>query len=128
MHRPKSLVLIGPSKVGKTVWARSLGLHSYFGMLFNVVDYNDKCDYAVFDDIDARYFPNYKGWLGAQPEFTFTGRYARNRTIRWSRPVIWCTNEDPRYIYNDKREPAPIWDRDWLEENCTFVTLHARLY
>lgn len=128
MLRPKSLVLVGPSKVGKTIWARSHGTHSYFGCLFNVVDYNDKCDYAVFDDIDAHYFPNYKGWLGAQSEFTFTGRYARNRTIRWSRPCIWCSNEDPRYLTTGGRDPQPLWDRDWLNENCIFVQVDSKLY
>lgn len=106
--------------MGKTVWARSLGLHSYFNTLFNVADYNDKCDYAVFDDIDPKFFPNYKGWFGGQQEFTFSGKYAKHRTIRWGRPIIWCCNQHPRHTVG--------WDQEWLDGNSVTVYVHDKLF
>lgn len=48
--RPKSLFIYGPSRTGKTVWATSLGCHSYFGFDFNVDSIVADQRYAVFDD------------------------------------------------------------------------------
>lgn len=118
--RPKALVIVGATQLGKTVWARSHGRHSYFNGLFNIADYDDECKYAIFDDIDCEYFPHYKGWFGGQQQFTISGKYARHRTISWGRPIIWLSNNDPRY--------SSKWDRDWLEGNCVFIHLFDKLY
>lgn len=106
--------------MGKTVWARSLGTHSYFNGLFNVRDYDDKCEYAVFDDIDPKFFPNYKGWFGGQQQFTFSGKYARHRTINWGRPIIWCCNEHPRNTLG--------WDQEWLDGNSVTIYINEALW
>src|SRR5882762_6650815 len=63
--RPKTLVVWGPSRTGKTEWARSLSSnHCYFGSLFNVSDVDEDCDYCVMDDMDLDYLHNYKCWFG----------------------------------------------------------------
>lgn len=106
--------------MGKTAWARSLGSHSYFNTLFNLADFTPSADYAVFDDINPEFFPNYKGWLGGQHTFSVSGKYMRNRTIRWGKPAIWVSNVDPR--------GTGKWDNNWLEINCIFVDIFTNLF
>jgi len=57
-ERPKSLILVGPSRIGKTTWARSLGSHMYMGGGFNLDDWKSDVEYLVCDDITWQYFPN----------------------------------------------------------------------
>lgn len=119
--RPKSLVLIGESRLGKTAWARSVGPHWYFNGLFNMDVTRGDADYAVLDDINMEFFlSQYKGWLGAQEEFTMTDKYRHKAKLMWGRPCIWCSNEDPR--------SAKGVDRDWLDANCIFVHVYDKLF
>lgn len=120
--RPRSLCVIGPSRLGKTEWARSLGPHWYFNTLFTPDNMTGLAEYAVMDDIDCKFFPNYKGWFGAQKEFSVTGRYRATKTIGWGNPIIWCCNEDPRW------DAKSGWDNDWLEANCDFVVIDKPLF
>lgn len=115
-RRGKSLVLVGPSRLGKTVWARSISPnHIHWQQMFNLDDFDEDADYAIFDDIQGglEYFPGYKGWLGHQLHFTATDKYRGKRQINWGKPAIWCSNSDPRA---DKGA-----DADWLDANCDFV-------
>ena len=121
IFRPKGLVLYGATRLGKTVWARSLGSHSYFGGLFNLDLFNaNDADYAIFDDISGGFgfFPSYKQWLGGQYEFTISDKYKHKMNIRWGKPAIWLCNQDPRY---DAYKPGGRPDFEWMEENCVFV-------
>lgn len=46
--RPKSLILWGPTLIGKTLWARSLGTHAYFPGLFMLEGFNaTESQYAI---------------------------------------------------------------------------------
>lgn len=120
--RPRSLVLVGESKTGKTAWARSLGKHCFFSSLFNLSLFDEDAQYAVFDDVDFDFFPGYKGWLGGQQEFTATDKYERKRRVVWGKPCIVCVNtqNDPRRMKNA--------DREWLRKNCVFVDIERKLY
>lgn len=118
--RPRSLILWGESKLGKTIWARSLGKHIYCCMQFNVDDVRaglQEAQYAIFDDIQGnfQFFPSYKGWLGAQHQFTVTDKYKGKTTITWGRPSIWLTNDDP--------EEVGHVDLNWLRKNCVIVKI-----
>ena len=53
LTRKKSLVLWGPTRMGKTLLARCFGKHSYFGGLFNLDQYDKTAEYAVFDDLQG---------------------------------------------------------------------------
>lgn len=108
--------------MGKTIWARSLGSHAYFGGLFSLDEPTDGVDYAVFDDINGgiEFFPSYKWWLGHQKEFYATDKYKGKKLIKWGRPAIWCSNDDPR-----GQKGADV---DWLERNCIFVSIEVPLY
>lgn len=121
-RRGKSLILIGPSRLGKTVWARSHGRHAYFGGLFSLSEFVDDVKYAVFDDMAGglEYFHQYKFWLGHQQEFTMTDKYRPKQQIKWGKPAIWCSNSDPRM---DKGA-----DADWLDDNCLFVFISEKLW
>lgn len=119
--RPKTLVLWGPSRTGKTEWARSLGSHNYFNGLFNIDDFDEGKDYVVFDDVSYDYFPNYKGWLGAQKSMVLTDKYRGKRTVKWGKPCIWLHNSNPMVEANG-------WDKAWLEANAVIVELPHKLY
>lgn len=114
---------MGESGLGKTEWARSLGYHFYMNLDFNLDDY--LCDkdalYGVLDDIDINFFPKYKGWLGGQKQFTASDKFRKKVRIMWRRPIIWCTNDDPR-------QTGKNVDVAWLEKNCVFVNLFEPLY
>ncbi|KAJ2974197.1 hypothetical protein NUW54_g11928 [Trametes sanguinea] len=118
--RPKSLVVYGPTRLGKTEWARSLGKHNFQSGLFNLDEFDESADYIVLDDISMQFFPSYKSWLGAQKEFNQTDKYRRKQLVRWGKPCIWLSNDDPRN--------AQGVDREWLDGNCIFVHLTHKLY
>lgn len=120
--RPRSLVLIGPSRWGKTEWARSLGEHLFFGGLFNMDKVADGVKYGVLDDIDINFFPTYKSWMGGQQEFEVTDKYKAKKTIQWGKPCIWTVNQN-----NDPRE-GKFADRAWLRANCFFVDLTRPMF
>jgi len=118
--RVKSLVLYGPSRTGKTSWARSLGKHIYCVGLVS----GNEClkapdvEYAVFDDIRGgiKFFHSFKEWLGAQPHVSVKVLYREPKLVEWGKPSIWCSNADPR---NDML----MVDIEWMEDNCTFIEI-----
>nr|QVW56552.2 MAG: replication-associated protein [Gemygorvirus] len=121
--RPKSLIIYGETRLGKTLWARSLGPHIYCCLQFNVDDVRaglDDAKYAVFDDMQGgfKFFPSYKGWLGAQSQFTVTDKFRHKTTIQWGRPTIWLTNESP---FQDV-------DTEWIMGNCFIVHLTMPIF
>ncbi|QCW23725.1 MAG: replication-associated protein [Gemycircularvirus mouti8] len=123
--RPKSLVLFGPTRTGKTVWARSLGRHLYFCGLYSYKEANkaDEAQYAVFDDIQGgiKFFPSFKNWLGGQEEFQIKGLYRDPEIIKWGKPSVWISNTDPRHDMS-------LADVEWMEGNCTFVEVRHPMF
>ena len=120
--RPKSLILWGPSRTGKTCWARSLGRHAHHAITVNMELHEHNVEYAVFDDISVglRGF-DYKSWLGGQHHFNFTDKYMKKKTINWGRPSIWIQNEDP---YETERGV----DFGWLAANTVIVHIDKPMY
>ncbi|AXB22620.1 replication associated protein [Alces alces faeces associated genomovirus MP43] len=124
LSESKSLILWGPSRMGKTVWARSLGNHLYFGGIFSARDINrDGVEYAIFDDIAGgiKFFPRFKDWLGCQMEFMVKEMYRDPHLFRWGRPAIWIANTDPRHDMSHE-------DVTWLEANCIFVEIDSAIF
>ncbi|AQA27279.1 replication associated protein [Thrips-associated genomovirus 3] len=120
--RPRSLILIGETRLGKTLWARSLGKHAYFGGLFCLDESLEDVDYAVFDDMQGglEFFHAYKFWLGAQSQFYATDKYKGKQLIHWGRPAIYCSNTTP---LADKGA-----DVDWLMGNCDIVHIDSPIF
>jgi hypothetical protein len=120
-------VLFGATRLGKTVWARSLGDHAYFGGLFNLEDFCEDSNFAVFDDISGgfSFFPSYKQWMGGQFQFTVTDKYKHKVTVKWGKPSIWICNTDPRWdCYKAGSSP----DFEWMEENCIFYEVTDTIF
>lgn len=90
----------------------------YFNGQFNLDAWDDEAGYAVFDDFEdwSRFFL-YKQFLGAQEEFTLTDKYRPKRQIKWGRPCIVLSNQDPDFK-----------DKDWINGNCFFIFIYNKLY
>lgn len=115
--RPKSLILYGPTRTGKTLFVRSLDDHAYFPGLFMLEGFEpDKVKYAVFDDIirGLEGIPDFKLWLGGQEEFVVGDKYMRKQRIKWGKPTIFVQNTDPRHSCTEETAT-------WLEGNCVFA-------
>lgn len=121
--RPQSLILVSPTRYGKTLWARSLGEHFYMCGLFNMDQFNPDAKYGVFDDIPVEFFKHsYKQWLGCQSDFDITDKYRKKIHVYFGRPAIFLMNP-PEY------EKIPeFWDADWIEGNVVTVKLTDKLY
>jgi len=120
--RPKSLILIGASRLGKTEWARSLDRHVYWNGSIDLKSWDASANYLVLDDFE-KYIPYWKQFIGAQQEFTLTDKYRRKTTIKWGKPTIILANpgNDPRDFFNRR-------DREWLEMNTVVVELETPLF
>lgn len=117
----KSVWLYGPSRMGKTQLARSLGLHWYMQGMWSLDEYSDEADYGVVDDFDWDRFKTfgYKGLLGLQYELVVTDKYRGKRTIKHGKPLVFVTNDLPVF------SPAE-WA--WLEVNVEFMYIGNKLY
>lgn len=123
-NRPNSLILIGPSRSGKTEWARSLGPHMYFNNLLNLDNWDSEVDYIILDDFSSditKYLPCWKCFFGGQKEFTLTDKYRGKKTVKWGKPMIWLSNED---IFKNLN----IEHIEFIKKNCTVVVLDKKLY
>lgn len=121
--RPKSLLLISPSRYGKTQWARSLGVHFYMAGQFNLEKFDPDATYGIFDDIPIDFLKySYKQWLGCQKEFETSDKYKRKRTIVWGKPLIFLCN-----VLEYEKMKTDL-DYDWIIVNCDIVFLLSPLF
>lgn len=89
----------------------------------------DTARYHVLDDVDLRYFPGWKDWLGGMQWIPVRQLYRDVVNMQWGRPCIWCNNTDPRDVIRRslaKHDGAGDGtfsqeDLDWLEANCVFI-------
>ena len=95
-ERPKSLILWGPTRMGKTKLARSIGEHWYMNTDWDVTQINEDVQYGVIDDIASEKFMYWKAFLGGQEQFTVTDKFHRKKQLSWEKPVIWISNKDPK--------------------------------
>lgn len=127
LRRPKSLIVWGPSRLGKTLFATNLGPHVHWMRTFNLKKLLtigvENVDFAIFDDVSWRdpalKHEGYKAWLGGQDEFDCTDKFQHKATITWGKPCIFLTNNDP---YCDL-SPDQI---EWFELNCIVIQLGPR--
>jgi len=123
-RRAISLFLGGPSRFGKTSWARSIGRHSYFCGLFNLDDYDHTGKYQIFDDFEWKFVPYRKQWFGGQLRFAVTDKYRRKTTIQnGGRPSIFLFNND-----NDPRMEMTPYERIYYEKNSIFIDLEREMF
>lgn len=125
LGRRKSLCVYGASRLGKTLWARSLGRHVYFCGLFSGKELinNLDVDYAIFDDMQGGigFFHGWKNWFGCQLNFQVKQMYRDPVNVTWGKTCIWLSNDDPR----DSMKNSDI---EWINENCIFVEVTAPIF
>jgi len=123
VERPRSLLLIGESRLGKTEWARSLGKAMYFCNLFSLDDWRDDAKYIILDDIDIKFFPHWKFFFGCQKEGVLTDKYRKKRRVRNGKPTIWLCNGD-----SDPRRSLSGAEGLWLIRNTDIIEITVPLF
>ncbi|DBA06670.1 TPA_asm: Rep [Welwitschia mirabilis associated geminivirus A] len=121
--RPKSLILEGPSRTGKTEWARSIGRHNYFCGHIDLGEYDIHAQYNVIDDIQLRYCKYMKELIGAQHDWTANPKYKKPITIKGGIPSIVICNPDMSW---DSEIQYPL--REWFNVNADFYTITEPLF
>ncbi|UUC10351.1 AC1 protein [Tomato leaf curl Tianyang virus] len=129
--RPKSIVIEGDSRTGKTMWARSLGPHNYLcGHLdLSPKVYSNDAWYNVIDDVDPHYLKHFKEFMGAQRDWQSNTKYGKPIQIKGGIPTIFLCNPGPtssykEYLDEDKNSAL----KDWALKNAEFITLKEPLY
>lgn len=129
-ERPKSLILNGVSRLGKTQWARSLGEHIYIANMWDLSALDGlpgtfwTNGYIIFDDIDWDSIKSSaKSWFGAQRDFSVSDKYRRKRRIPGGIPCIFLVNPDS--FVGDLLDFSL---GNWGQQNITIVTLQNKLY
>lgn len=90
----------------------------YFNGAFNLDDWSDSVEYAVFDDFpDWSKFLSYKQFLGGQHQFTVTDKYRKKMTVKWSKPCIILSNDLPNFP-----------DMEWVKANCLILKVSGKLF
>lgn len=113
--RALCLVMWGPTRLGKTEWARSLGKHIYWRNNVNLDEWDDDAEYLVIDDIDFKWLPAPKSYLTCMGETTVTDKYMKKVRIFNNKPCIYIVNEDMRWMAID-----PYWGPNTFVVNINF--------
>lgn len=113
--------MVGPSRIGKTEWARSLGRHMYFNGLFDLKQWDPEAEYIIFDDFDFDYVPQLKAFWGGQKMFALTDKYRAKKTVKFGKAVIYLCNPDQDPVLSKK------WC-DFFVVNSVRVDLFNKLY
>nr|QTE03572.1 MAG: replication-associated protein [Tarsiger cyanurus CRESS-DNA-virus sp.] len=93
--RPKCLVLVGASRLGKTQWARSLGRHMYWRGMTNITHWDKDAKFLIFDDIEWDFIPQKKSLLTCMGEATVTDKYRAKKTVVVDKvAIVLCNSFD----------------------------------
>ena len=126
--RPKGLIIIGPSRTGKTSLISLLGEFSYFKNVWNVDNWEGLTAFNVMDDMDAGdegkglSFCWYKPFFGAQDAITVTDKFKPKQDIVNGKPLIWLNNYDYTETFQSKTA------QDYIRKNMEIVYINQPLY
>nr|AIG55112.1 replication-associated protein [Dioscorea nummularia] len=133
MDRPISLILEGPSRTGRTEWARSLGPHNHIcgHMDFNTHTLRNDVMYNVIDNIAPHYLKlkHWKKLIGAARDWQSNCKYGKPVQIIGGIPAIVLCNPGPESSYSeflDKSENISL--RQWTRQNARFEFITSPLY
>lgn len=117
-ERPKCLILISPTRFGKTEWARCLGEHTYWNNYVTDTR-NPNARYAVIDDMERfDSFTGAKAIFGCQKVIGLNPKYSRLQQWNWGIPTIWLFNF----------RPNSIGDYSYYAQNSTIIELTTPLF
>lgn len=96
IDHPMSIIIEGPSRTGKTTWARSVGRLNYLSghLDFNTLVYSNEMDYNVIDEISPDYL-KLKHWeelIGTQHDWKSNCKYGKPIQIQGGIPAIVLCN------------------------------------
>lgn len=96
----------------------------------DVINESRDAEYIVFDDMQGgmRFFHGWKNWFGCQSRFMVKALYQDPKLITWGKPMIWCTNTDPREEMSRGGAGYTMEDIEWLNANCIFIEVRQRLF
>lgn len=133
IDRPMSLIIEGPSRTGKTQWARSLGRHNYISghLDLNPKSFSNDAEYNVIDDVAPKYLErkHWKELIGAKHDWQGNCRYGRPIQIKGGIPSIVVCNPGEGSSYKDflaKDKNTSL--RNWTHHNAYFVFIQSPLY
>nr|QAX33511.1 replication-associated protein [Sugarcane striate virus] len=119
-YRKQSLYIVGPSRTGKTTWARSLGAHNYWQNNIDFSSYDVAAEYNVIDDIPFKFCPCWKQLVGCQIDYTVNPKYCRKRRIKGGIPSIILCNYDEDWLQKMTEE-----QKDYFNANCVVYQMQA---
>jgi len=126
-HRPKGLVIIGPSRTGKTSLISCMGDFSYFKNIWSLDCWEGKTPFTVMDDMDAGdegkglSFCWYKPFFGAQDAITVTDKFKPKEDIVNGKPLIWLNNYRIDETFQSKTA------QDYILKNMEIVYINKPL-
>nr|QEJ80518.1 replication-associated protein [Sweet potato leaf curl virus] len=126
--RPISIVIEGPSRIGKTVWARSLGPHNYLCGHLDLSQkvYSNSAWYNVIDDVNPQYLKHFKEFMGAQKDWQSNCKYGKPVQIKGGIPTIFLCNpgEGSSFkLWLDKPEQGAL--KNWATANAIFCDVQS---
>lgn len=108
-ERAKCLILVGPTRLGKTNWARSLGRHMFWRGQVNYGSWDQEAKYIVIDDIPWQFIPQKKSILTQMGDVTLTDKYVKKINVKNDKPAIILANEMPQF-----GEEQSYWEANTL--------------
>lgn len=126
--RPKGLIIIGPSRIGKTSLISTMGDFSYIKNVWNMDNWESLTPFTVMDDMDAGdegkglSFCWYKPFFGAQDAVTITDKFKPKQDIVNGKPLIWLNNYDYKETFQSKTAQS------YIECNMEIVYLNRPLF
>lgn len=125
IRRPRTLLIIGASRLGKSYFAQSLcqwyvTMHSEWNLAKASVS---GAKVMIIDDIrNEAAFPYWKQVVGGQKRFDAHGRYEKVATLEWGFKTIWLANPE-----NDPR----TWGagvKSYFDKNCAVLEVDELMY
>nr|WP_012477133.1 replication-associated protein [Candidatus Phytoplasma australiense]ABD04148.1 replication associated protein [Candidatus Phytoplasma australiense] len=137
--RPKSIVIEGPSRIGKTEFLLSylthINLHyNYIRGEFDFSKESHKNAYKIniFDDISIPQINKeglFKNIIGGQRGFRFNVKYAPKRFIAGKKINIFLINPDISFKgYCEWSYKKGHKFHEYIEDNCIFIYVSDKLY
>jgi len=118
VERARCLVIVGPTRLGKTAWARSLGNHLFWRGQVNLGEWDQAAKFIVIDDIPWKFIPQKKSLLTQMGDITVTDKYVKKLNVCNDKPAIVLLNE-----FTGFEEEESYW-----EANTTVVRLDRELF